>query len=333
MKTTKLFKLLAIIAMAVLTTKNVCAQQTTFNFCKECSPNSLYKVMEKNANALFAEIQRAYDKNDSKLNLSDKNLSADAKKRIRELWAVSHFCCNEMGTVYLTVYPMKSSNDYQVRDIPILVSAGDDDYAFQSYIMEFDSSGTICDLTPMIPMHDYMKIMNGGQDVTETRHREKILGFVNDFRAAYNTKDSLTIERMFSEDALIITGKVVNYAPNKESGSLINTQKIEYDVKDKKTYMTRLKSAFKANEYINIDFKNIDVIKSEAIPNVYGVRLDQYWHSTNYSDEGELFLIIDYRNENQPLIWVRAWQPFKNEKGEVIPYTEDQHFSLGRFIK
>ena len=339
MKKANFFKLMAILAITILVTTNIYAQDFHFT---HSAPSNILRTMENNANALFAEISRAYDKHDSYLNLSDKKLTTDAKKRIMDLWSINHFVCNEVGYLPLDVYPMYSINGYQVRNIPILIEIvlkdknnhfKGYDYDFQSYVMTFDSSGTICDLTPMISMHDYNKIMATGNDVTKTRHSEKIVDFVENFRSAYDAKDSIGIEKMFSEDALIITGKVVNYAPNKETGSLINTQEIVYKVSDKKEYMTRLKNAFRANEYIHIDFENIDVIASEAIPNVYGVRLDQKWHSTNYSDEGELFLIIDYRDEEHPLVWVRAWQPYKDAKGNVIPYTEDQHFSLGRFIK
>ncbi len=41
---------------------------------------------------------------------------------------------------------------------------------------------------------------------------------------------------------------------------------------------------------------------------VYGVEMRQSYNSTTYSDEGYLFLLIDF-SERDPLIYVRAWQP------------------------
>ena len=41
---------------------------------------------------------------------------------------------------------------------------------------------------------------------------------------------------------------------------------------------------------------------------VYGVEMRQSYASTTYSDEGYLFLLVDF-SERDPLIYVRAWQP------------------------
>jgi hypothetical protein len=42
---------------------------------------------------------------------------------------------------------------------------------------------------------------------------------------------------------------------------------------------------------------------------VYGVTLKQDWKSSKYADKGYVFLLIDYRNEQEPVITVRTWQP------------------------
>jgi len=64
-------------------------------------------------------------------------------------------------------------------------------------------------------------------------------------------------------------------------------------------------------------------VKHDREPNVYGVELIQHWNATGYnnvpgySDVGRLFLMIDFRKEDEPLIWVRAWQPLNTKDGFV----------------
>jgi hypothetical protein len=108
-------------------------------------------------------------------------------------------------------------------------------------------------------------------------------------------------------------------------------KKIEYSVQNKKQYLTNLKRVFEKNSYINIKFDDIVVTRHEGNPNIYGVTLKQDWNSSGgYHDEGWLFLMIDYEDENNPLIWVRTWQPLTDPNtGRAIP-AEDI-FGLGSF--
>lgn len=59
---------------------------------------------------------------------------------------------------------------------------------------------------------------------------------------------------------------------------------------------------------IFLDFSNFNIVKKNNAKNVYGVEMRQAYNSTTYSDEGYLFLLIDF-GESDPLIYVRAWQP------------------------
>ena len=38
----------------------------------------------------------------------------------------------------------------------------------------------------------------------------------------------------------------------------------------------------------------------------------------SYSDTGYLFIMMDFRHEEQPLIRVRSWQPHRFKDGSVI---------------
>ena len=60
----------------------------------------------------------------------------------------------------------------------------------------------------------------------------------------------------------------------------------------------------------------------------YGVILHQGWTSDRYHDDGWLFLLWDFSNEDHPTIHVRTWQPDKIE-GKKLP--DEEIFSLDDF--
>ena len=76
----------------------------------------------------------------------------------------------------------------------------------------------------------------------------------------------------------------------------------------KQKYMSRLKQVFQLQKDIFLNFGTFRIIKKSNAPDVYGVEMRQSYASTTYSDEGYLFLLIDF-SEHDPLIYVRAWQP------------------------
>ena len=58
--------------------------------------------------------------------------------------------------------------------------------------------------------------------------------------------------------------------------------------------------------------------------------LKQKWHTDRYQDEGYLFLMVDFRDSDQPVVQVRTWQPYKDKGGKVITAKKDV-FHLGSF--
>lgn len=345
MKTRKSIRRFALIVIGTLLFVQGYAQNSiTFKF-SETAPEQVLRVMESNAKALFSEINRKYDQDNSQLSLSSSAVTNFARNRIANMWAVSHFYCTRTN-INTRVMKMVGSNTYQVRNIPVCYKEGETtEYKYQMIVLEFDMSGKISDLYCTMPEHLYTEVINGGNEVTNNRHRWMIKNFVDNFFTAYNLGlgGLDLIDKMYSEDALIITGKVVNYKTRSNPGTefsrtLTNNQRIEYSIQNKRQYMEKLRGIFTRNSYINIRFDGVEVVQSGANPNIYGVRLNQYWHvaptakSKGYSDEGKLFLIIDFSNEEQPEVWVRTWQPFKDANGREIQYSEEDMWRMGDFI-
>ena len=73
----------------------------------------------------------------------------------------------------------------------------------------------------------------------------------------------------------------------------------------------------KSNNLI-LNFKNIEVIKHTKNDNFYGVLLQQSWKSSTYSDEGWLFLVLQFREDGKHLIWVRTWQDVRDTSPDSV---------------
>jgi len=321
---------LATVLLGILLCAQAYAQHTTEFLFKETVPDNVRNIMQTNAKALFKEINSAYDGNKLELTLSKNDVTEAAMKRIQSLWAASHFYCTETG---ITTRVLKSSNGFQVRNIPVFFTQGKtDEDKYQDMVIEFTSGGKISDIYIALAPHQYAKIMRSSNEVSDIRYREKIVDLVENFRTAYNCKDLPFLNDIYSDEALIITGKVLTVKPRGDVPAAINQQKIEYSVQNKKQYLTKLKTVFDSNSYINIRFVDIVVKRHEGNPNIYGVTLKQEWNTTRYSDEGWLFLMIDYENEENPQIWVRTWQPLTDNSGNVIFYNPEDIIGLGDFI-
>jgi hypothetical protein len=205
---------------------------------------------------------------------------------------------------------------WQVRGVPVFfVDGATNEDKFQELVLEFMTDGKINDIYISIPLQQYQNILDAGNNVTDLRRRQMILGFVENFRTAYNRKDVEYLDRVFSNDALIITGTVL-----KKSGDSPNPigVDIKYVTQSKTEYIQRLRGAFARNQFINVKFDEIEVMQDEERGHIYGVTLRQQWNSSTYKDEGWLFLMIDFRNEDNPMIWVRTWQPLEVPKNKVF---------------
>jgi hypothetical protein len=286
--------------------------------------------MQTNAEAVFAEINRAFDQNTALL-LLPANITDEASKRIMTMWIVSHFYCTKTNIKEMV---LKSSNGYQVRNIPVFIEKGNKpEDKYQDMVIEFDKDGKISDLTIALPQRQHAIIMDNSNDASDLRRVGAISGFIENFRTVYNRNDTAFLRTVFSDDALIITGKVLNkQQPTDYSDSTLTETQIEYVVQDKEHYLNNLQKVF-SKSYTNIQFDEIAVKQHESDPNIYGVTFKQYWTSGDYHDEGWLFLLVDYsKGKEKPIMLERRWYPTIDPKtGKKIHYSTEDIFKLSDF--
>lgn len=209
---------------------------------------------------------------------------------------------------------------YEVRNLKVRVNMGaTKGVPFNNLVFVFNKSGLIVNVHFALDKHQYEQIIEQGKELQDVAFREKILNFIEIYRTAYNKKDFNFIEKTLSKDALIIVGHVVKSKPaDIDYYQSLSDDKIEFIRLTKIEYLKRLQKVFKKNDFVRILFDAITIERHPAVREVYGVQLKQRWNSSNYSDEGYLFLMIDFIDVHEPIIHVRAWQPDKFQDGSTI---------------
>ena len=227
----------------------------------------------------------------------------EVNETIGDLWAVSPFFSVD-AQIIRNLLSMQNGN-YQVRFIQMVFEEAKEGYEQQDAVIIFDNTGKIIDFKIALGYHSINTILRDTVSVTDLRRRQMIISFVEDFRTAYNLKDINYIDKVFSDKAIIITGKVLNMSKENQ------LQPIKYKVSTKSEYLSNLKTIFNNAKMIDIKFDSVKVVRHPSQPDIYGVNLYQTWNAEyvggNYKDLGYVFLMIDFIDENEPKIWVRAW--------------------------
>ena len=259
-----------------------------FEIADGLSNAALKTRMEQQVSRLLTAINTA-ESNGGNVNFSGLDIDDMASHSIVMLWENVRFRTldDEIVTNCLR-FGGGVSDSWQVRNIEVEMKPLDDTYKgskIQEVSIDFDSNGRIVDFNFTLGINQYMRIMKEGVELDDLDRRMQILHYVEQFRNAYNQKDIDFMDAVFSEDALIITGKVIRRVPN-EVQMRSGRPEIQYTKQSKQQYLANLKRVFARNGYVNVKFDEIKVLRHGANPNFYGVTLVQHWNSSNYSDEG-----------------------------------------------
>jgi len=254
--------------------------------------------------------------------------SKNARQEVIDFWSESPMRASKNYISEKCV--RKSSGGYQVRNIPVVFPGAPEEKQAQEIVIDFTVEGKIDNVSVSIEETRIRAMLEEYNTMEDFNRRQIILGFLENFRTAYNRKDMKFIESVYSDNALIITGKVVKITPTKDAAvnALLGKEKIVYVQYSKKEYINNLKQTFARNKYIDVEFDDIDVVSHPKNDKLYGVTLKQKWGSSTYNDTGYLFLMIDFKDEAWPMIHVRTWQPDKFE-GKELP--KDEIFNLNDF--
>ena len=284
-----------LIACFLITTENSYAQYATEITITDIGNATIAKKMEQEASRLLTAFNDAYIKEQQP---SIRNVRDQGS--VSALWAISPFKCIETEIIERGY---RTKNGYQLRNIPMFLKGVPEEDAERDIAIDFDNNGNISGIHFTISVGGFLSEAN---EVTDLRKRLELVDFVEKFRTAYNRKDIKNISNKFSDDAQIITGRVKKV--NNVEGRFVY-EDIEYTSQTKQEYIAGLTRNFANNRVIDVQFGEIEIMQHPKYDHIYGIMFTQVWNATNYSDVGHVFLYIDFRDENNPLIKVRTWQP------------------------
>jgi len=216
----------------------------------------------------------------------------------------------------------KTTSGYEIRKIRVINNYKSINKQTTEYlILDFDETGKIYDVNFGIIENLYDDFVNQAMYGDDWGNRQTIIKFMEKYRTAYLARDMEVLDKIFAEDALIIVGRLLKTKKSDDAVSYVklnNTQPNFEQIKyTKSEFLKRQKRIFDGREDIFLDFSKFAMHRKNDTTGIYGVSLRQGFESTGYSDEGYLFLLIDFNKEN-PQIYVRSWQPQEWDKGTLI---------------
>lgn len=140
------------------------------------------------------------------------------------------------------------------------------------------------------------------------KSRTRIVGFLEDYRTAYATKNLEYLDKVFDDNAVIVLGKRLQVAPQLNKEGYMNNHRVRFTQLTKREFLRNLRRQFQSKDYINLHFSQNRIYQLQKGVERYGIEIKQDYYSSNYGDTGYLTLIFDLTNPDQPVIHVRTWQ-------------------------
>ena len=298
------------------------AQKVNFEFSDGIEEGILKTKMEHQMSSLLSAINEANAVN-ADVNFSGIDITDDASASLTMTWEQVHFSIEDDDIVDHCISLPGKSGGFRIQNIGVLMNpkeeSGYDGEKRREIYIDFDKTGKIVDFNFTMGMNMYTEILKKGEELGDLDRRMQIIDWCEHFAKAYCDKNMKFMQTIFSDDAIIITGKMTMQRVHTDMG-MKDQAKVKYVQQTKSQYLSNLSRVFASNSYVNVKFEDYTVMRHGAKPNYYGVTLRQKWHTARYSDEGTVFLIWDFTNEEAPRILVRTWQP-----------TTEKAFKMGDF--
>ncbi len=308
------------------------------------SPKPVADAVVKKGNAQFS-LQLNNKENAPKIESISANtlkfvevLSLKNAEAIRKEYAADPFLSDKLANLvrYNNPEPIdqviaadvnKTATGWEVRKIRVLTKYSSlNRQATEYLILDFDENGNFNDVNFGTVEQLYEQFAEQGTYGNDWGNRQTIVKFVEKYRSAFLTRNMPMLDSMFAEEAVIIIGRELkkgkksdNYQYAKMTEQQPDIQYVQYT---KKQYLENQKKAFKNQKDIFLGYSTFKINKKNNMPGTYGISMKQHYAATTYADEGHLFLLVDFL-QDQPQIYVRSWQPRE--------WSEDAMIKLANF--
>lgn len=266
----------------------------------------------------------AYINSDQKGNVNDlfTDKGFDQFKKIMNYGKVRVF----KGDYALSHY--RYDNNLIIRSIPLEIEfKGQKHKIIKDDISLIVENGKIDWVNFTINDKMFEKNMKKVRNPDDLKERIKALNFIEYYKTVFSLKELDKVSDVFSDSALIFVGYVKAKAPvDKKFQDIISkefsSENLGIQRYSKNQYIENLSKLFKNNEYINIQFSDVDLVKQQMDQKIYSVQMKQDYYSSRYSDKGYLVIYFDMSDEVNPKIFFRYWQPSKMTEGELDQLQE-----------
>lgn len=213
-------------------------------------------------------------------------------------------------------YPMKDR--VVCRSVPMSFSFNNGNRKFvEDVTFTFNKDGLVESLAFSLGSIATKSVFSQGGGQWNDYTKMVIATFLENYKTAYALKRLDYIKSIFDDNAYIIVGHVVKKAPQRLNGEIkglsLPETHVDYFQKSKAEYIAQLEKCFKSNEFVNIHFEDNDIAKAGFGGETFGIQIKQDYSSSSYGDHGYLFLLVDFNNEDEPVIQIRTWQPEREQ--------------------
>ena len=220
----------------------------------------------------------------------------------------------------------KTYEGWEARSIPVYCNYPSLNQRGMEYlVLDFDGQGILQDVNFSVFSGLYEnhvgKFKDDQHNIDEAySYRQVLVKFLEKYRTAYLNRDIATLNQIFAEEAIIIVGRVLKEGEsehNYEYGKMKLQPDIEYLEMTREEFLVRQEQIFEQQQEICLGFSSCQFNQKNDDEEVYGISMRQQYSSTGYSDEGYLFLLVDFKG-NKPMIYVRSWQPSEWSENQLI---------------
>ncbi len=207
----------------------------------------------------------------------------------------------------------RTATGWEVRQIPIICSYESLQRQSTEYlIIDFTESGALDDVNFGTLKSIYSQFVTQGEMGDDWGNRQVIIKFMERYRTAFMTRNMEMLDSLFADEAVIIVGRELKKGKKRDDilYSKLNEAQpdFSYTQYTKVEYLKNQRKVFQFQKDLMLGFSTFKILRKNDSSGTYGISMKQNYTSTTYADEGHLFLLVDFQQE-QPQIYVRSWQP------------------------
>ncbi len=271
-------------------------------------PNDAKRI-ESNLSKCFTELLRAYSEGQIP-NFDGIKIDSISRSIIMDIWQKNSPFRLRQKAYERPAVRLGDNKCYRIMGLEFYFKNRKvDANKYEEYQVTVEPDGKIVDF-----LRTNFPLASVGSEITEGPVFDNIMHFVEMLATAHSSKDLAFLQKIYSDNAIIITGKAIS----KKEGVVINDTKLsslvkdfEIEVKSKAQYIQKLTEIFRNNSFISVEYIDIRIrthpTKNEKYKGIYYVSMKQLYRSSTYNDDGYLTLVWNFKEQNSPEILLRAW--------------------------